>query len=454
MWIRRPAFWVVPLACCALFGASVASGQEQVDAKKAVRDRYTKQEQMITMRDGVKLFTAIYTPKDTGKKYPILLNRTPYSVGPYGADKFRDLLGPSADFDAEGYIYVFQDVRGCYMSEGEFENMRAHIDKKTSKNDIDESSDTYDTVEWLVKNEENHNGRVGQWGISYPGFYSSAGMIDAHPALKAVSPQAPVSDFYFDDFHHHGAFFLPHAFNFYGTFGHPRPKPTTNRGKRFDHGTPDGYQFFLDLGPLKNVNDRHFKYEIGFWNQIVEHPNYDEFWQARNILPHLKKVAPAVMTVGGWFDAEDLYGPLQTYRAIEKQNPGIFNVIVMGPWRHGGWNRSDGDRLGNIQFGDKTARYYQKNIEFAFFEHFLKDKGENKLKEATMFETGANKWREFDKWPPASTTKKSLYFHGDGKLAFEPPADDGAANDDYVSDPKKPVPFTDCIDTRRTQKYM
>jgi putative CocE/NonD family hydrolase len=442
--------------CLSLFGASSARGQAQVEGAKAIRERYTKQEQLVGMRDGVKLFTSVYTPRDTSKKYPILLMRTPYSVRPYGLadDRYAGRLGPSADFDAEGYIFVFQDVRGCYMSEGEYENMRGHIDKKTSKNDVDESSDTYDTIEWLLKSMPNHNGRVGQWGISYPGFYSSAGMIDAHPALKAVSPQAPVSDFYFDDFHHHGAFFLPHAFHFYRFFGHPRPKPTDNRSRKLPNVPMDGYEFFLDLGPLKNVNDRHFKYEIAFWNQIVEHPNYDEFWQARNILPHLKKVAPAVMTVGGWFDAEDLYGPLNTYRAIEKQNPGIFNVIVMGPWRHGGWNRSDGDRLGNIAFGDKTARYYQKNIEFPFFEHFLKEKEENKLPEATMFETGANRWRQFDKWPPANMAKKGLYFHDNGKLSFDPPVDETDANDDYVSDPKKPVPYTEAIETRMTVEYM
>src|SRR5215471_2315592 len=452
---RRPISLVLSFTCFALFGTNIACGQAQVEVKKAVRERYTKQEQLVAMRDGVKLFTSIYVPKDTTKKYPILLNRTPYSVGPYGTDRYRTGLGPSEDFDSEGYIFVFQDVRGCYMSEGEFDNMRAHVDKKMTDKDVDESSDTYDSIEWLIKNVPNHNGRVGQWGISYPGFYSSAGMIDAHPALKAVSPQAPVSDFYFDDFHHHGAFFLPHAFNFYGRFGHPRPKPTTDRSRPFKYiDTPDGYQFFLDIGPLKNVNDRHFKYEIAFWNQMIEHPNYDEFWQSRNILPHLKKVAPAVMTVGGWFDAEDLYGPLNTYRAIEKQNPGIFNVLVMGPWRHGGWNRSDGDRLGNISFGDKTARYYQKNIELAFFEHFLKDKGENKLHEATMFETVANRWREFDKWPPANTTKKSLYFQDNGKLSFDPPTENSDANDDYISDPKKPVPFTEVIDTRMTVEYM
>ncbi|HMF14588.1 MAG TPA: CocE/NonD family hydrolase, partial [Gemmataceae bacterium] len=301
---RRPLRMFASCLLLVFVAVPLAWGQAQVGSVQFVRERYTKDEQLVPMRDGVKLFTSIYVPKDQTKKYPILLMRTPYSVPPYGKDNYRGNLGPSPDFDAEGYVFVFQDVRGCYMSEGQFENMRPHLDKKATSNDIDESSDTYDTIEWLLKTVPNHNGRVGQWGISYPGFYSSAGMIDAHPALKAVSPQAPVSDFYFDDFHHHGAFFLPHAFNFYSSFGYERPKPTTSRGRRFNFRTPDGYQFFLDIGPLKNVNEKYFKNEIDFWNKIVAHPDYDAFWQARNILPHLKKVAPAVMTVGGWFDAE------------------------------------------------------------------------------------------------------------------------------------------------------
>jgi putative CocE/NonD family hydrolase len=454
MTIRRPKASAFFAFSVLLALAPTAMAQEKVDAAKYIRENYTKQEQLVTMRDGVRLFTAIYTPKETSKKYPILMTRTPYSVAPYGTDKYRQGLGPSHDFEKEGYIFVVQDVRGCYMSEGQYENMRPHIDDKKSKNDIDESSDTYDTIDWLLKNVPNHNGRVGLWGISYPGFYSSAGMIDAHPALKAVSPQAPVSDFYFDDFHHHGAFFLPHAFNFYSAFGPPRPEPTTKRANSIQHSTPDGYQFFLDIGPLKNVNERYFRDRIPFWNRMVEHPDYDEFWQSRNILPHLKKVAPAVMTVGGWFDAEDLYGPLQTYRAVEKQNPGIFNVLVMGPWRHGGWNRSDGERLGNIHFGAKTAHYYQQSVELPFFEHFLKDKGDKKLPEATVFETGANRWRQFDHWPPQKVAKKSLYFHADGKLSFEAPMADTDEYDEYVSDPSKPVPYTEAIDVRMTTEYM
>jgi putative CocE/NonD family hydrolase len=428
--------------------------QEQESPAKYVREHYTKQERLVPMRDGVRLFTSIYVPKDTSQQYPILMMRTPYSVGPYGKDAYRSSLGPNYLFTKEGYIFVYQDVRGCYMSEGKFVDMRPHLDKKTTKQDIDESSDTYDTIEWLLGNLSNHNGRVGQWGISYPGFYASAGMIDAHPALRAVSPQAPIADWFFDDFHHHGTLFLPHAFNFLSAFGQPRPEPTTKRNARFSHGTPDGYQFFYDLGPLKGVNERYFKNRVAFWNEITQHPNYDQFWQARNLLPHLKKVAPAVMTVGGWFDAEDLYGSLKTYRAIEEKNPGIFNILVMGPWRHGGWSRTDGDHLGNIHFGSKTAQFYQSNIELPFFNRFLKDEGNSKLPEAYMFETGTNRWCMFARWPPPQTQSKSLYFHGSGRLSFDPPSEMNEVYDEYVSDPDRPVPFTEAITVQMTGEYM
>jgi hypothetical protein len=428
--------------------------KEQEALAKYIRDNYVKQEQQIPMRDGVKLFTVVYLPKDTTQKYPLLMNRTPYSVGPYGKDKYRGSLGPNRLFPKEGYIFVSQDVRGCYLSEGKFEDMRPHMAKKTSPRDIDESTDTYDTIDWLVKNVPNNNGRVGLWGISYPGFYAAAGMIDAHPALKAVSPQAPIADWWYDDFHHHGALFLPHAFNFMASFGQARPEPTTRSANRFNHGTPDGYQFFLDLGPLKNANERYFKDRIWFWNRLCEHPNYDAFWQARNLLPHLKKVAPAVMTVGGWFDAEDLYGPLKIYGTVERDNPGIYNVLVMGPWRHGGWSGRDGDRLGNISFGAKTAPWYQKNVELPFFEHFLKDKGDRRLPEALVFETGVNRWRHFDHWPPKGIQTKRLHFHPNGKLSFDPPKEEGEAHDEFISDPSKPVPFTETIATGMTVEYM
>jgi putative CocE/NonD family hydrolase len=441
-----------------LLVAAVPAPATQPDVKNLpayIRENYTRQDHEIAMRDGVKLYTVVYAPKDKTQKYPIIMTRTPYSVAPYAKDSMRGSLGPNKYFAPEGYIFVYQDVRGCYMSEGSFVNMRPHQAKHKDKSDIDESTDTYDTIDWLVKNIEGNNGKVGLYGISYPGFYSSAGMINAHPALKAVSPQAPIADWFFDDFFHHGAFFLPHAFNFFSSFGQPRPKPTTSRpGRGFGFGTNDGYQFFLDIGPLTNANKKYLKNHVAFWNEMMDHPNYDAFWQARNLLPHLKKCAPAVMTVGGWFDAEDLYGALNTYAAVEKQNPGIFNVIVMGPWDHGGWAGFSGSRLGNIGFGSDTSPFFQKQMELPFFNHFLKGKGEHQLPEAYMFETGANKWRQFDQWPPKGVDAKKLYFHAGGKLAFEPVADKGNLFDEYISDPHRPVPFTEAISTGMTREYM
>ena len=442
------------LLALTLLATPAAAGQPPANPAKFVRDNYTKQEFKIPVRDGVHLFTSVYSPKDTSKTYPILMMRTPYGVGPYGKDAYRFALGPNNQFLTEGYIYVYQDVRGCYLSEGTFVNMTPHVDHKKSPKDIDESSDTHDTIEWLLKNVPNHNGKVGQWGISYPGFYAAAGMIDAHPALKAVSPQAPIADWFYDDFNHHGAFFLTHAFNFLSGFGQARPKPTPTRSRGFAHGTPDGYQFFLDLGPLKNANAKYFHNKIAFWDEMAAHPNYDEFWQKRNLLPHLKKVAPAVMTVGGWFDAEDLYGPMKIYRAIEKNNPGIFNVLVVGPWRHGGWARGSGDALGKASFGSATSVFFRKSIELPFFNHFLKGKGEHGLPKAYAFETGVNHWRKFDHWPPRGTQDRRLYFRAGGKLAFEAPAEEGDAYDEYISDPNKPVPYTEAIATPMSVNYM
>jgi len=406
------------------------------------------------MRDGVRLFTAVFSPRNGSGPYPIMLFRTPYSIEPYGEDAYPPTLGPSRFFPDAGFIFVAQDVRGRFKSEGVFEHVRPHLDIKHGSADIDESTDTYDTIEWLLRNVPDNNGRVGMSGISYPGFYSSAGMIDHHPALVAVSPQAPIGDWYFDDFFHHGAFFLPHSFNFFTVFDDPRPVPTTQWGAEFEHGTPDGYAFFLRMGPLKNAQKKYLHGRSRFWNEATKHPNYDEYWKARSILPHLKNVAPAVMTVGGWFDAEDLYGTLNTYQAIERQNPGIFNVIVMGPWSHGGWGRSDGDRLGNIHFGAKTAAHYRENVELPFFNHYLKGEGVLSLPEAYMFETGANRWRAFDAWPPKGIRQQRLYLAAGGGLSFDPPAPGDHACDEYVSDPAKPVPFTADIARGMTKAYM
>jgi len=426
------------------------------DLDNYIRENYDKSIYRIPMRDGARLFTIVYTPKDQTESYPIMLFRTPYSIGSYEEGEYRTSLGPSELFAREGYIFAYQDVRGCYMSEGEFINMTPHVDAIDRGAGIDESSDTYDTIEYLLKELPNDNGRVGMWGISYPGFYAAASMIDAHPALKAVSPQAPIADWWYDDFHHHGAFFLPHGFRFLSSFGQPRPEPTTTRpGRDFEFGTEDGYLFYLDMGPLRNANEKYLKGKIAFWNEIIEHPNYDEFWEARNLLPHLNEVAPAVMTVGGWFDAEDLYGPLRIYRSIEAKNPDVFNVLVMGPWRHGGWSRTSGDSLGYVQFGSNTSEFYQHNIEFPFFQHFLKDEGSNDLPEAYVFETGANEWDTFEHWPPLDLQTRHLYARENSGLSFQPPQSNSASDfDEYRSDPDKPVPFTDAIVQGMTTTYM
>ena len=434
--------------------APALAAQPPANQKEFVRANFTKRELRIPMRDGVSLFTAVYAPKDASKKYPILITRTPYAVRPYGEDKLKDTIGPNPHFLKEGYIFVYQDVRGRYMSEGTFVNMTPHIADKKTKQNVDESSDTYDTIEHLLKNVPNHNGNVGLWGISYPGFYAAAGMIDPHPALKAVSPQAPIADWWYDDFHHHGAFFLPHAFNFFAQFNDPRPKPTTEGGKPFEYRTRDGYRFYLELGSLKNADPRHLKGKAGFWTAMCDHPNYDEFWQRRNLLPHLNRVAPAVMTVGGWFDAEDLYGPLKIYQQIEKNNPRINNTLVMGPWIHGGWSRPGGHRIGNIVFGANTAEHFQKDVELPFFNRYLKDAKNVTQPKAYVFETGKNTWRSFPAWPPKETEQWSLFFHKGGKLAFERPVEDGETSDEYVSDPAKPVPFTETVATGMTVEYM
>jgi uncharacterized protein len=422
-----------------------------------IKANYTKREVSILVRDGVKLFTAIYEPKDKSQKYPILLNRTPYTVSPYGVDQFKTSLGPSELYAKEGYIFVYQDVRGKWMSEGEFVDVRPDIDNKTSK-DIDESTDTFDTIEWLTKNVANNNGKVGTYGISYPGFYTSAGSIDSHPALKACSPQAPVSDWFRgDDMHHNGALFLAQNYSFFNGFGQYRPTPTNNGSyiKPMSWRTQDGYNYYLGLGGLKETAD-NYQTQIGlripFWDEMMNHPNYDDWWKARNILPRLKNIGCATMTVGGWYDDEDLYGALETYRHIEKQNPNIFNVLVIGPWFHGGWARSDGDWLGTAYFEQKASLYYRTNLELPFFNHFLKDKGDlADLKEINYFDTGANRWSLTEN--PLTTKETPLDLRAGGKAVLNggaPPK----TFDSYESDPMKPVPYTQKITLNYPRDFM
>ena len=433
----------IALAWLLLAGTAWPQGVEYIKAN------YTKHEHQVAMRDGVKLFTAVYVPKDASRRYPILLTRTPYGAGPYGEDRYPNAL-VLEQFAREGYIFVTQDVRGRNKSEGEFVNIRPIKPVKNSPGDTDESTDTWDTVDWLVKNVPQNNGRVGMWGISYPGFYAAAGLIDAHPALKAVSPQAPIADWFVgDDFHHNGALYLSHTFGFLSLFGRPEGTP------RFDPGTPDGYRFYLDAGPLPNINARYFKGAIGFWNEMMEHPSYDAFWQARNLRPHLKSIKPAVMTVGGWFDAEDLFGALAVYKTVEKNNPGASNRLVMGPWFHGGWARSSGEGLGPVRFSSKTGNFYREQIEFPFFAHFLKDRPDPTLPDAYVFDTGRDEWRMFDAWPPKAITTQSIYLQANGRLSFDAPRGDAKpAYDEYISDPARPVPFTADIVPGMNREYM
>ncbi len=444
------------IGCAPVLAQERKLSEKEKELATWIKANYTKHEYRILMRDGARLFTSVYTPKDASatQTYPILLRRTPYSVAPYGEDQYPSDLGPSEQLARAKYVFAYQDVRGRFMSEGDYVNMRPHNPKK-ARTDIDESTDTYDTIDWLVKNALFNNGKVGMYGISYPGFYVAAGMIDAHPALKAASPQAPIADWFIgDDFHHNGALYLPHMFNFFIVFGKARPELTSKWPPRFEHGTPDGYEFFKTVEPLPLINEKYYKDEIAFWNEVVQHPNYDAFWQARSLPQHLKNIKPAVMTVGGWFDAEDLYGALHTYAAVEKQSPGATNSLVIGPWFHGGWSRSAGDSLGDVRFNVNTGEFYRQNIEFPFFEYHLKGKGQPDLPEAYVFETGTNQWRRYDSWPPRDVTKKTLYFGANGKLSFEPPAEGGDAFDEYVSDPAKPVPFIDNIAIGMTREHM
>ena len=420
-----------------------------------IRNNYTKIEVMVPMRDGINLFTQIYAPKDLTSKFPIIMQRTPYSCQPYGLDKFRKRISPNPFMLRENYIVVYQDVRGRLASEGKFVEMTPHVDIKKSKTDIDEASDTYDTIDWLVKNIKNNNGKVGQWGISYPGFFTSAGTVSEHPALKASSPQAPMANLWRDDAFHNGAFMIAANFGFYNYF-QDQTKPTTTRPPAyFETNNPDGYDYYLnEVKTTKNSEDGFYKGKNSFYHENFDHPNYDEHWKIRNILPHLKNIKHAVMVVGGWYDEQDLFGTFNTYKAIERQNPNIKNIFVVGPWVHGGWAGTTGQMLADINFGSKVSPYFQENIEAKFFHHYLVDDSTPlDLPEATLFETGTNKWRSFDTYPAKGTTEKSLYFQPNGKLSFEAPSLESAFTE-YVSDPNKPVPFSSKINDGFSSDYM
>lgn len=439
----------------ALLGSIVTPAQSAdepaASTVASVREQYTKYEYRIPMRDGTRLFTAVYVPKDASRRYPFLMERTPYSAGVhaddelhYGVDFYPARLGPSPEFQRSGYIFVQQDVRGRYMSEGKWQEMTPHVNARRARGEGNESEDMHDTVEWLLKNVPNNNGKVGILGISYPGFYTSASIIDSHPAIKAASPQAPVTDLYMnDDSYHGGAFMLAANFDFYAAFVEAQnPTPLPRSWSNFDYGTPDGYDFFLSHLTLSNITDTMTASQRALLMPTIANWTYNDFWTTRNIAPHLKNIKAAVLTVGGWYDAEDLQGPLTTYHAIKRNNPAIYSGLVMGPWSHGAWRRYDGQSLGSVQFGAKTGEYFRKNIEFPFFEQHLKGVANPNKAEVHAFETGSNVWREYAAWPPKQAQTRTLYLGANGTLAWQQPAAGGDGFDEYVADPRKPVPYT------------
>jgi putative CocE/NonD family hydrolase len=448
-----------------------------------VKENFFKKEVYITMRDGVRLFTAIYIPKDSSRSWPFLMERSPYSSGPYGDSLFRSSLGPNSSLMLEKYIFVYQDVRGRYMSEGSFEEMTPHREGKKSKKETDESSDTWDTVDWLLKNIRRNNGRVGLWGISYPGFYASASLPDAHPAIRAVSPQAPVTDeFIGDDANHNGAFFLLDNFGFDNFFDVPREGPVKNYGGNiFRAPITDAYQFFLDLGPTRHSNDSpYFNHRGKIWDEYLGHSTYDEYWKARNIRTHLKNIRPAVLVVGGWFDAEDMFGALRTYEAIEQQSPRNNNRLVMGPWTHGAWSAGNWNKFGILDFDQNVNDRYHE-METRFFNFYLKDKDSLGLAEATVFETGSNRWKQYTAWPPAGAREVKFFLREKGGLSLTAGGGTGASGnavsgatgmagggavngpatgvvsagfDEYLSDPARPVPYVEGIHAGRDNQYI
>ena len=421
-----------------------------------LRTHYRKREVLIPMRDGVKLFTAIYTPAGRTGTFPFLMSRTPYSAAPYGDTLFPRSIGPGPRFAEAGYIFVTQDVRGRYRSEGRFEHMTPHRAFKRGSRDVDESSDTFDTIDWLLTHVEGNNGRAGLWGISYSGFFATAGMIDAHPALKAVSPQAPQADWFMgDDTHHNGAFFLASTFNFMAACGMRGEGSSMSCGKAFDFGTTDGPAFFLALGSLANAESRYFKDRSPGWSDMMRHGAYDAFWQQRNILPHLKAIRPAVLVVGGLYDANNYFGALKVFEAIDRQSPSTDHAIVIGPWYHGQWARDSGAFVGELTFGQRTTDRYQNEMLLPFFEAHLKGTGQAKHPAAWVYETGRNQWRSFSHWPPKEGSARSLFLGAANTVSFDSTGSPGDRGyDEWVTDPANPVPFVPSGGTDMNPDYM
>ncbi|HMH22534.1 MAG TPA: CocE/NonD family hydrolase [Puia sp.] len=423
-----------------------------------IKGHYYKIERYITMRDGIQLFTSMYIPKDSTEKHPILLTRTPYSCAPYGENNWRTWWNRfQREYFKGGYIIVTQDIRGRYMSEGDFYIIPPYIKNKKTKSDIDEASDAYDAIDWLVKNVPGNNGKVGVVGISYPGFCSTEAALSGHPALLAVSAQAPTTDaFMGDDVHHNGAFFLEDTYGFLVEFGigKPRPAPTTENAVGIPPFTADAYDFYLRMGALSNMTKIVEKNNIRIWGEIMQHPDYDAWWKARNTRVGLYGVKPAMMEVGGLFDAEDCFGAWNVYKAIEKQSPATHNKLVIGPWFHGQWASPDGTHLGNVRFGSNTSVWFQQKREIPFFNYYLKGEGNlDSMAKATVFFTGENEWHAFSVWPPENTRLTNLYLQEKDQLGFAMPVTMNNP-DEYVSDPSKPVPYTEGIHDDRTREYM
>ena len=450
--------WTLQFFCLFIYSSSFS--QSTNTGANFLKENYKKIDTTITMRDGMKLYTIIYVPKDQSEKHPFLMERTPYSVAPYGETNYAKNLGPNNNLMRENYIFVYQDVRGRYMSEGINLEVTPFIPNKKTNQEVDESSDTYDTIDWLLKNIQNNNGRIGLYGISYPGFYATASLPDAHPAIKAVSPQAPVTDeFIGDDVNHNGAFFLLDNFNFMNYFGKERSGPVKDYGTEiFNANIRDAYSFFLKLGPIKNTQSpEYFNRKCYIWDEYLAHDTYDDYWKSRNIRPYLKNIKIPTLVVGGWFDAEDLFGSLHTFEAIEKQSQENKNYLVMGPWTHGAWADSDWSKFGTYDFKSNTSKYFQDSLETTFFNYFLKDKGSFNGAKATMFETGTNEWKNYDSWPPKNITPVSLYLKENKTLSYEAkraPSKKDLGYDEYISDPAKPVPYTSGIYAGRNNEYM
>lgn len=447
-------FLPVPLACLVL-SAQVSGQSGPLEPAQA---RYRKREAMVPMRDGVKLFTSIYEPRDTTRPHPILMSRTPYGAGPYGPEAYRRGVGPSPAFAREDYIVVYQDVRGRSRSEGQFVDARPFNPAKGPR-DTDEATDTYDTIAWLLANVPNHNGRVGQWGISYPGHYAAQALLCGHPALKAVSPQAPMIDLWEgDDSYHRGAFQLLANAGFFTFFRSRPPSAPSAPPAPPAQRPPDDYRWFLEAGPVQAVFPKMNQPADPIWEEYLRHHTYDAYWQARDLRPHLKQVQPAVLTVGGWFDAEDLFGALACARTLTRQSPGTASHLVMGPWSHGLWARGDGDRLGPLEFGSKTSAWFQQEVELRFFNQHLKGQAGQPLPKATVFETGKNQWRSFDAWPPRSAKPRAFYLEAQGRLSAAKPDTNPDAGqgvfDAFVSDPARPVPHTQEITSGFSPAFM